>query len=325
MFLLSNFANSQTGFRKLDVKSDCQLYIHKRQFDDEIHSKPIELTKENGYNIQLSFNFIKGKSQINFTLNEKNKPNLFHIKSTIIIDSVSYKLSFEDEILYPNFNTSVIGFAFNSQLRKKVLSSKNITFVFYDKIKGDLKFKMDESRLLNIKSSLLCYEEYAKSLIDIEEQKETDKIDEIVNQPCIYLTDKIDEIEGVRRFSTKPLIIGYKYEVNDYNSFAFVGYSHGLGSSILFNFRCNSADYCVNSNSYIAFKFEDNTILKLYNIGSIDCGEGTELVVEIDKDEIIKYKNKKVTFVRISYSDGNLDSKFIINPDFLDKLIDCSF
>ena len=156
----------------------------------------------------------------------------------------------------------------------------------------------------------------------------------VLTTTCKFVQNEVDAIEGWRRLRLVDEVIGWaeneKFE--NYNGTEFKVEARGrlnvglrsVDSTIFLRVNLTfHSSYCLNDKSILAIKFSDGEVIKIENIGGIDCGEYAKFDSRLTSQQIASLKTKEVVFIRLSYSDAYIDIKNIVQRKYFITHLDC--
>ena len=85
----------------------------------------------------------------------------------------------------------------------------------------------------------------------------------------------------------------------------------------------DAISYCLNKESKISLKLEDNSIVKLSHIGDIDCGKRATFKVKFSETDKQNLKKSPIKIIRLETADGNIDLPHIMIKNYFIENIDC--
>lgn len=145
------------------------------------------------------------------------------------------------------------------------------------------------------------------------------------NDDCDYFEYEKDKFTGNVRKRLAYSTIGFKFQPNDYNSFALVISPYNFENQTGFNIRVNSSDYCINDDSYVMIKLKNGKILKFINRAGIECDEGASYRCTLSAEDIKQLKESEIEVIRLMTTDGFMDIENITKPKYFIDNIDCLF
>lgn len=296
---------------------DCE-----RVFKDDLNTNTFELAKiKFDYNISENSVYLgmyaylneeqrlsawkRGKDELVFHANDNSK---FTVK-------IDYPKGVFISVFTDEYNRYYFPHIFVSKDFFNFVESHEITLLTIQDTKVDVKSK--DSKVFKSYSKCVKQKAEEKNVLLSKEEE----LNEILK--CEMIIDKIDEIEGYRIQKLGYAVIGYAFDKNETNSFAFVVNLKKVKNDYYLRARVNSAEYCLNSESSLAIKFSNDSIVRLKHVGDIDCGEGTELWIRLEANQVQSLKTNEIVFARIYSSDGKIDIPNIDKGNYFKFAFDC--
>ncbi len=138
-------------------------------------------------------------------------------------------------------------------------------------------------------------------------------------KPCNITVDEIDEFEGYRRKELKYAGIAKPTE----KSFPLFVYLKSYDGRLWMTAELDAISYCLNSDSKLNFKLENNTIVRLSHMGDIDCGKRSTFKVKLTEAEKEQLKSSPISLIRLETADGFIDIEYIQIKNYFIENIDC--
>jgi len=305
-----SFVNSQ------DCKDYLKQNINNYTDSKMIESIWIEAAKNQAY---LKFNLRKRKLEIDYSSNsqkisEKNDTLLFNFDNGKQIQLIAPRKG-RDIFTYTDAISTKYQNTYLGNLNiLDYLSTYKLLFIKEKRTGLIITLSTKATETLNIGAR--CFYSQIDTIKDIQPYYL-----ERNNNDCDFFDYKVDKFTGELQKRMAYTTIGFKAQSNDYNSFALVGSLFKFGPTLSIDIRLNSSSYCIDDNSYIMIKLDNDQIVKVKNSSGIDCGEGRVFKCFPNEDDIVNLLKSQIKVVRLMTAEGYIDIENITYPQyFIDQL-----
>lgn len=286
--------------------------------------------------LKSAFMSFKVNFSSNSTISFELKDRELKLISTSTLENINNQ---NNTLIFHFDNSETLKIKFDENYKSETINKQKVYFnetkINYDNLKVFSKQKLMKVELVENNEEIIVKEKFSNNIIEytkcffdnVDKEKDLGKkennIDELkvpeYYKPCNIVTDKIDEFEGYRKRElhyagiAKPTNPGFPLFIN------IISFDKELWMKA----ELDAISYCLNKESKISLKLEDNSIVKLSHIGDIDCGKRATFKVKFSETDKQNLKKSPIKIIRLETADGNIDLPHIMIKNYFIENIDC--